>query len=288
MSRLKIASPTKADIVMEGLYKDLERRIEASPPGLCPVDMARAFLELCHAQTCGKCVPCREGTRRMLDILEKIVAGNGEMSDLEVLEQLGKMPLPPYMKRDAEISDCDRYQTVYADPIGSMAAPTAGLHFTPELLNEISARGAEIVNITLHVGAGTWMPVKTENLSEHKMHSEWGCITPAQAEIINSAKRVIAVGTTSLRLLESAAMRNKDQLKYKRVAPFCDTTDIFITPGYKFGAVDVLLTNFHLPCSTLLMLVSCFCEREMVIAAYRKAVENKMRFYSYGDCMLLK
>lgn len=204
-----------------------------------------------------------------------------------VLDRVGKMPLPPYMKRDAEISDRDRYQTVYADPIGSMAAPTAGLHFTPELLDEIRARGANIVNITLHVGAGTWMPVKTENLSEHKMHSEWGCITAAQADIINNATRVISVGTTSLRLLESAAMANSEPEKYHRVAPFCTTTNIFITPGYKFRAVDVLLTNFHLPKSTLFMLVSAFAGLENMKNAYSHAVAEKYRFFSYGDCCLL-
>lgn len=205
----------------------------------------------------------------------------------ETLERVGKMPLPPYMKRDAEISDRDRYQTVYADPIGSMAAPTAGLHFTPELLDEIRARGAKIVNITLHVGAGTWMPVKTENLSEHKMHSEWGCITAEQAEIINNATRVISVGTTSLRLLESAAMHNSTPEKYRRVAPFCSTTNIFITPGYKFRAVDVLLTNFHLPKSTLFMLVSAFAGLDNMKKAYSHAVAEKYRFFSYGDCCLL-
>lgn len=204
-----------------------------------------------------------------------------------VLDRVGKMPLPPYMKRDAEISDRERYQTVYADPIGSMAAPTAGLHFTPELLDEIRARGAKIVNITLHVGAGTWMPVKTENLSEHKMHSEWGCITDAQAETINNATRVIAVGTTSLRLLESAAMHNSAPEKYRRVAPFNQTTDIFITPGYKFRAVDVLLTNFHLPKSTLFMLVSAFAGLPEMQSAYLHAITEKYRFFSYGDCCLL-
>ena len=204
-----------------------------------------------------------------------------------VLDRVGKMPLPPYMKRAAEISDRERYQTVYADPIGSMAAPTAGLHFTPELLDAIRTRGAKIVNITLHVGAGTWMPVKTENLAEHKMHSEWGCITDAQAETINNATRVIAVGTTSLRLLESAAMRNSDHEKYRRVTPFCGTTDIFITPGYDFGAVDVLLTNFHLPKSTLFMLVSAFAGLENMKRAYSHAVAEKYRFFSYGDCCLL-
>ena len=393
----------------------------------------------------------------------------------DVLGRVGKMPLPPYMKREAEIADSARYQTVYADPLGSMAAPTAGLHFTDELMREIESRGAKIVKITLHVGAGTWMPVKTENLNEHKMHSEWCCITPAQAEIINNATRVIAVGTTTLRTLESAAKvplpggvagstrrggGKKDicmnlpanhklksrarelrkagslpeallwnEIKGKRicgldfdrqhvignyivdffcsatgfiieiddkthelkgeydekrdaylkslgltimhipasdvlqnpaavahwientvsntptpspfgatpppegnlphmeknkfsiacgslqtgmcaefaetkvplpggvagetrrggarVAPICQTTDIFITPGYKFRAVDVLLTNFHLPKSTLFMVVSAFSGLSEMKAAYRHAIAEKYRFFSYGDCCLL-
>ena len=191
------------------------------------------------------------------------------------------------MKRDAEIADRERYQTVYAQPLGSMAAPTAGLHFTPELLDEIRARGAKIVNITLHVGAGTWMPVKVEDISQHKMHSEWGRITESQAEIINNATRVIAVGTTSLRLLESAAKYNSAPAKYRRVAPFCRNTRIFITPGYQFRAVDVLLTNFHLPKSTLFMLVSAFAGLPEMKHAYSHAVAEKYRFFSYGDCCLL-
>lgn len=202
----------------------------------------------------------------------------------DVLGRVGKMPLPPYMKREAEIADSARYQTVYADPLGSMAAPTAGLHFTPELMAEIENRGAKIVKITLHVGAGTWMPVKTENLNEHKMHSEWCCITPEQAEIINNATRVIAVGTTSLRTLESAA---RNATPNARVAPICQTTDIFITPGYKFRVVDVLLTNFHLPKSTLFMLVSAFSGLGEMKTAYQHAIAEKYRFFSYGDCCLL-
>ena len=165
-----------------------------------------------------------------------------------------------------------------------MAAPTAGLHFTHELMAEIENRGAKIVKITLHVGAGTWMPVKTENLNEHKMHSEWCCITPEQAEIINNATRVIAVGTTSLRTLESAA---RNATPSARVAPICQTTDIFITPGYKFRVVDVLLTNFHLPKSTLFMLVSAFSGLGEMKTAYRHAIAEKYRFFSYGDCCLL-
>ena len=205
----------------------------------------------------------------------------------DLLNKYGKMPLPPYMKREEETADRERYQTVYAQPLGSMAAPTAGLHFTDELLSEIEKAGAKIVKITLHVGAGTWMPVKTENLSEHKMHSEWCCITPEQAEIINTAKRVIAVGTTSMRTLESASKLAKEKGCDGRVMPICQTTDIFITPGYKFGAVDVLLTNFHLPKSTLFMLVSAFAGLDEMKTAYKHAVDEKYRFFSYGDCCLL-
>lgn len=205
----------------------------------------------------------------------------------DLLNKYGKMPLPPYMKREEETEDRERYQTVYAQPLGSMAAPTAGLHFTEDLLKQIEAKGAKIVKITLHVGAGTWMPVKTENLNEHKMHSEWCCITPEQAEIINNAKRVIAVGTTSLRTLESAYQKAVAAGKAGRVLPICQTTDIFITPGYKFGAVDVLLTNFHLPKSTLFMLVSAFAGLENMKNAYKHAIAEKYRFFSYGDCCLL-
>lgn len=208
----------------------------------------------------------------------------------EVLDKVGKMPLPPYMKREEETEDRERYQTVYAEPVGSMAAPTAGLHFTSELMEEIEARGAKVVKITLHVGAGTWLPVKTEDLSQHKMHSEWCCITPQQAEIINGAKRVIAVGTTSMRTLESAAIDNcnlSEDRRDSRVAPICRSTDIFITPGYNFKAVDVLLTNFHLPKSTLFMLVSAFAGLDEMKFAYEHAVKEKYRFFSYGDCCLL-
>lgn len=208
----------------------------------------------------------------------------------DVLNNVGKMPLPPYMKREEELSDRERYQTVYAESIGSMAAPTAGLHFTDELLHEIEARGAKIVKITLHVGAGTWMPVKTEDLTQHKMHSEWCQITPEQADIINSAKRVISVGTTSMRTLESAAIDNRklpSNMQNKRIVPICRATNIFITPGYKFDAVDVLLTNFHLPKSTLFMLVSAFAGLDQMKSAYAHAVAEKYRFFSYGDCCLL-
>ena len=223
-----------------------------------------------------------------------VVAGKDDDSGLKlkflcddpmaVLDKVGKMPLPPYMKREEQTDDRERYQTVYSSPLGSMAAPTAGLHFTDDLLSGIEQRGAKIVKVTLHVGAGTWMPVKTEDLSEHKMHSEWCCITPEQAEIINNAKRVIAVGTTSMRTLESAAQNAPDGA---RVAPICTNTSIFITPGYRFRAVDVLLTNFHLPKSTLFMLVSAFAGLDNMKNAYSHAVAEKYRFFSYGDCCLL-
>ena len=191
------------------------------------------------------------------------------------------MPLPPYIKRSATELDNKRYQTVYAEKLGSMAAPTAGLHFTEDLLKKIEDKGIRIVNITLHVGSGTWMPVKTEDITKHKIHSEFGEITEEQAEIINSAKRVIAIGTTSLRLLESSAKN------YKKIEAFNRTTDIFIYPGYKFKIVDVLLTNFHLPKSTLFMLVSAFSGLDTMKQAYQHAIDNNYRFFSYGDCCLL-
>ena len=200
---------------------------------------------------------------------------------LKVLDKVGKMPLPPYIKRTATELDNKRYQTVYAEKLGSMAAPTAGLHFTKDLLKKIEDKGVKIVNITLHVGSGTWMPVKTEDITKHKMHSEFGEITEEQAEIINSAKRVIAIGTTSLRLLESSAKN------YKKIEAFNGTTDIFIYPGYKFKIVDVLLTNFHLPKSTLFMLVSAFSGLDTMKQAYQHAIDNNYRFFSYGDCCLL-
>ncbi|MDR3208968.1 MAG: tRNA preQ1(34) S-adenosylmethionine ribosyltransferase-isomerase QueA [Rickettsiales bacterium] len=202
----------------------------------------------------------------------------------DALDKVGKIPLPPYIKRDGDDADRERYQTVYAEPPGSMAAPTAGLHFTPELLGAIEKAGAKIAKITLHVGAGTWMPVKAEDTKDHKMHSEWGVIAPEQAEIINGARRVVAVGTTSLRLLESAAAK---QNAGARIAPFSGTTNIFITPGYDFKAADVLLTNFHLPKSTLFMLACAFAGTNEMKAAYAHAVLEKYRFFSYGDCCLL-
>lgn len=225
-----------------------------------------------------------DGTKiEILDILQESGLKIKFICDdtLKVLDKVGKMPLPPYIKRTATELDNKRYQTVYAEKLGSMAAPTAGLHFTETLLRQIKEKGAKIVNITLHVGSGTWMPVKTDDITKHKMHSEFGEITEEQAKIINSAKRVIAIGTTSLRLLESSAK------SYKKIEAFNGTTNIFIYPGYKFKIVDVLLTNFHLPKSTLFMLVSAFSGLETMKQAYQHAIDNNYRFFSYGDCCLL-
>jgi S-adenosylmethionine:tRNA ribosyltransferase-isomerase len=207
---------------------------------------------------------------------------------IAALEKYGVMPLPPYIRRDAGGDDQDKsdYQTIFAQKDGAVAAPTAGLHFTPELLANLDARGINRRTITLHVGAGTFLPVKVDDTEDHKMHAEWGSISKEITDLINETRasggRVVAVGTTSLRLLESAA--REDGV----VEPFEAETDIFITPGYKFRAVDMLLTNFHLPRSTLFMLVAAFAGFDRMKAAYSHAIENEYRFYSYGDCSLLE
>lgn len=203
------------------------------------------------------------------------------------LEEHGKLPLPPYIRKgEADAADRDDYQTVFAQHKGAVAAPTAGLHFTPELLAALDARGITRLTVTLHVGAGTFLPVKVDNTRDHKMHSERGVVSAEVAAAINAAKaagrRVVAVGTTSLRLLESAA--DADGVLH----PFDAATDIFITPGYRFRLVDVLMTNFHLPRSTLFMLVSAFAGLDNMRAAYAHAMASGYRFYSYGDACLLE
>ena len=202
----------------------------------------------------------------------------------EILDQLGQMPLPPYITHQLE--DKNRYQTVYAKHSGSAAAPTAGLHFTPELLREIKDEGVDIASVTLHVGLGTFRPVKVDNILEHHMHSEFYQIEESEAEKINRAKekggRIICVGTTSCRTIESAA----DENGHLRAGS--GWTDIFIYPGYKFKILDCLITNFHLPESTLLMLVSALAGREHVLAAYEEAVKERYRFFSFGDAMFIK
>lgn len=188
----------------------------------------------------------------------------------------GSMPLPPYIRRESDIEDATRYQTVFADTPGALAAPTAGLHFTPEILSEIPN-----AFVTLHVGTGTFLPVRAENIAEHRMHAERFFISAAAAERINGARRIVAVGTTVVRVLESA--RREDG----RLVAQESSTDISIYPPYRFRAVDVLLTNFHLPRSTLLMLASAFAGREFLLRAYQEAIRERCRFYSYGDCMLI-
>ena len=204
-----------------------------------------------------------------------------------LLERAGRMPLPPYIagKREADARDAADYQTMFAREKGAVAAPTAALHFTPALMTALEAAGVGHVTLTLHVGAGTFLPVKAEDTEDHVMHAEWGRIEPAAAQRLNAARaaggRVIAVGTTALRLLESAADASG------RVQPFEGDTRIFITPGYRFRAVDGLITNFHLPRSTLFMLVSALMGRETMQAAYAHAIAGGYRFYSYGDASLL-
>lgn len=201
----------------------------------------------------------------------------------EILDELGQMPLPPYITH--QLQDKTRYQTVYAKHEGSAAAPTAGLHFTKELLEKVKEMGVSIAHVTLHVGLGTFRPVKVENVLEHHMHSEYYCIEEADATLINDTKkkggRVISVGTTSTRTLESVADENG------RIHAGSGWTDIFIYPGYKFKVIDGLITNFHLPESTLLMLVSAFADRESIMKVYETAVKEKYRFFSFGDAMLL-
>ena len=207
-----------------------------------------------------------------------------------VLDRLGQMPLPPYITH--QLQDKNRYQTVYAKYDGSAAAPTAGLHFTPELLEEIRQKGVSIAEVTLHVGLGTFRPVKADQVEEHHMHSEFYQIDEKAAELINETKqrggRVICVGTTSCRTIESAAQRlQKEQRPGEAVQAGSGWTDIFLYPGYQFQVMDALITNFHLPESTLVMLVSAFAGREQVMHAYETAVQERYRFFSFGDAMLI-
>mgnify|MGYP001093412658 FL=1 len=202
----------------------------------------------------------------------------------EILDKLGTMPLPPYITEKLE--DKDRYQTVYSKNLGSAAAPTAGLHFTNEILDKLAKKGVNIVYVTLHVGLGTFRPVKVDDVEKHEMHSEYFVIDEKACDIINETKRrgnkVYSVGTTSCRVLESATDDNGI------IHPMAKETNIFIYPGYKFKMIDALLTNFHLPESTLIMLVSALATKEYILNAYNSAVEKKYRFFSFGDCMLIK
>lgn len=219
----------------------------------------------------------------VLDNGNRLVRFHYEGIFLEVLERLGKMPLPPYIKE--ELQDSERYQTVYSKEVGSAAAPTAGLHFTKELLEKIQAMGVRVCYVTLHVGLGTFRPVKAEDINDHEMHSEYCTISAETAEIINHTKReggrVICVGTTSCRTIESWAGEDGSM---KESAGW---TNIFIYPGYRFKVLDCLVTNFHLPESTLIMLISALAGREHVLAAYEEAVQERYRFFSFGDAMFI-
>lgn len=208
--------------------------------------------------------------------------------ELARLDRIGEMPLPPYISRPegATVEDRETYQTVYASKPGAVAAPTAGLHFTRELLDEIDDRGVERVFVTLHVGLGTFRPVTAERVADHRMHSEWYCFSEATARVVNEAvstgRRIVCVGTTSVRALEGALAAGNGQIE-----PGEGWTDIFITPGYRFRGVGAMLTNFHLPRSTLLMLISAFAGRDRALSAYQDAIASRYRFFSYGDAMLI-
>jgi S-adenosylmethionine:tRNA ribosyltransferase-isomerase len=207
-----------------------------------------------------------------------------EMSVIDVLESVGRLPLPPYIEREVAQDDLERYQTIYAEHIGAVAAPTAGLHFDQAMLDVINGLGIEVAQVTLHVGAGTFQPVRVDDIKTHQMHSEWLEVSETVCQQVISTQqrggRVIAVGTTSVRALESASRSGK-------IEPYEGETDIFIYPGYQFKSVDAMITNFHLSESTLLMLVSAFAGKSNIMTAYQHAIKQKYRFFSYGDAMFL-
>lgn len=265
-----------------------------------------AHVELLILKQDGNTCECLVGNARVVKINTIISFGNGELKAkcieikeeglrvfemiyegifLEVLEKLGNVPLPPYIKEKLE--DKERYQTVYAKIEGSAAAPTAGLHFTDEIFAKLQEKGVEILDVTLHVGLGTFRPVSEENVLEHKMHSEYYILTKEVAEKLNKAKdegrRIISVGTTSTRVLETVATKFDGRFEESS-----GDTNIFIYPGYKFRAINALITNFHLPKSTLIMLVSALANKEFILKAYEEAVKEKYRFFSFGDAMLIE
>ena len=274
---------------------DTEARIEATLHKREGADLWRAFLKPAKRVADGEIIAFgSEADPLDASCLEH--AGEGEVvlrfalagAELDAgLERHGAMPLPPYIagKRQVDARDATDYQTLFASRPGAVAAPTASLHFTPALVAAIEARGVAIHRLTLHVGAGTFLPVKADDTDGHRMHAEWGTIDAATADALNASRaaggRVVAAGTTSLRLLEAAALENGT------IAPFSGDTSIFITPGYRFRAVDALLTNFHLPRSTLFMLVAAFAGLDTMQAAYAHAIAAGYRFYSYGDACFL-
>jgi S-adenosylmethionine:tRNA ribosyltransferase-isomerase len=277
-------------------------RIEATLHKREGADSWRAFVKPGKRVTPGDRIRFGEDSESMaclLGSLDADVVEKGEGGEVllrfafsgpaldEAIARLGHVPLPPYIasKRAEDEADRSDYQTLFAAQDGAVAAPTAGLHFTPELVEALKARGVSLHKLTLHVGAGTFLPVKAEDTKDHRMHAEWGHVDEATAQALNATRhsggRIVSVGTTSMRLLETAT----DEAGM--VHPFSGDTSIFITPGYRFRAVDVLMTNFHLPKSTLFMLVSAFCGLDMMRRAYAHAIESGYRFYSYGDASLL-
>lgn len=258
------------------LLKDLGENVWECLCGNAKVIKLNTIITFGDGTLKAQCIEIKdEGIRRMKLIYQGIL--------FEILDKLGKMPLPPYIHTQCE--DNSRYQTVYAKIEGSAAAPTAGFHFTSELFDKIKAKGVEVVDVTLHIGLGTFRPVKVNNILEHHMHSEVYEISKEAADSLNKAKkegrRIISIGTTSTRTLESCMS------KYGKFVPTHEATSIFIYPGYQFKAIDGLITNFHLPKSTLIMLVSAFAGRDFILSAYQEAIKEKYRFFSFGDSMFI-
>lgn len=274
----------KISVTLHKYERDAVWRVFAKPAKKCRPDDVIIFATDFAARVLGR----GAGGDVVLGFIDP-VSGNALESDRlnAGLDRYGTMPLPPYIARPDGVLDSDRdnYQTIFASQRGAVAAPTAGLHFTDGLTTALEAKGVDIAAVTLHVGAGTFLPVTVENIAEHKMHSEWGAISPEVAAKIMATKksggRVVAVGTTSLRILEAS------YAALGHIGAFTGETDIFITPGFEFNVVDMLMTNFHLPKSTLLMLVSAFAGYAPIMAAYEHAIEQGYRFFSYGDACLL-
>lgn len=258
------------------LLKQLENDVWECLVGNAKVVKLGTIVSFNDGELRAECVEVKDkGLRRMKMLYDGIF--------MEVLERLGNVPLPPYIKE--KLSDPQRYQTVYAKVDGSAAAPTAGLHFTEEIFEQLRKKGVTIVDITLHIGLGTFKPMDTENVEDHIMHSEYYEMSQEAADILNQAKqdnrRIISVGTTSTRTLEAIYK------KYRCFKACADQTDIFIFPGYKWEAIDCIITNFHLPKSTLIMMISSFAGKDLIFKAYREAVEKEYRFFSFGDCMFI-
>lgn len=247
-------------------------------------------LALCHLRASKSPKP---GSELLFGPFKALVTGRQEAFYLielldstwpKLMDQEGELPLPPYMQREAQLEDQERYQTVYSQPLGAVAAPTAGLHFDEALLEQIKKKGVCVGFVTLHVGAGTFLPVRVDNIAEHQMHSEWAQLSQDVVNLVNQTRqkggRVIAVGTTTVRTLETAARSGQ-------LEAFSGDTNIFIYPGYQFKVIDGMVTNFHLPKSTLMMLVSAFMGKDRIFQAYQHAIDKQYRFFSYGDAMLL-